>query len=197
MKTWKVIARPIVSVVSKPVCAETPEEAVRIIDELIDWDGLFQDVGCQYAVESTNLYQPRPTHRRTLGDVGCQYAVESTNFADDFDCFIVDPVGADGEVDTENAVWLKGDGKTQFYPAQASKIVLWHVHDRGYVVNVMEDGEVVHEYTAGNSPLDSQVYVFPDEGLSWAMLRQFAEQTAHEIARERNIPPQNVYEDEQ
>jgi len=122
MKKWRVIAQPIVTAVARTVEAESPEAAIEIVEQRIDWCDLFRRLG-----------------QRSM--------IVSTDFADDFDCFIVDPVGEDGEPDTENAVWFKADGVTRFKPTgQSNKFVLWHTH---------------------------------------------------EIARERNILPQNVYEGEQ
>ncbi len=47
------------------------------------------------------------------------------------------------------------------------------------------DEEVI--YRAGNSPLDSQVYVSAEEGVGKKEMKQCAEDTAKELAEEREL----------
>jgi hypothetical protein len=64
----------------------------------------------------------------------------------------------------------------------------------GYGVQVIDGGEFVHEYTAGNCQQESQAVVALSSlnVVKLAQLRRWAKQTAGEIAQERNIPPCRV-----
>jgi len=64
------------------------------------------------------------------------------------------------------------------------RCVRYAVHRVGYVVRVLEEGRIIYEYSAGNSPSDSQVYVAAGDGLPESVLREYARQTAEELARE-------------
>ena len=56
----------------------------------------------------------------------------------------------------------------------------------GYVVQVIDNGEVISEYTAGNSQQDSQAFIAPGSpgAVSRSQLRRWAKQTAEEMAEE-------------
>lgn len=75
------------------------------------------------------------------------------------------------------------------------KHIIWGATEYGYSVQTIDDGEIVDEYTAGNNRCDSQSYVDLDSpnALPLATMRQFAEQTANEIAADKGIT--NVSED--
>ena len=61
--------------------------------------------------------------------------------------------------------------------------VIYQADEWGYTVAVVEEGRIVHEYSATNNPLDSQGPVLA-EGVSLETLQRWAEQTAREIAEE-------------
>lgn len=60
----------------------------------------------------------------------------------------------------------------------------------GYCVQVIDDGEVAYEYTAGNHQKDSAMAVAPGSpgAMTLAQLKCAAKRTAEEIAEERGIP---------
>lgn len=66
----------------------------------------------------------------------------------------------------------------------------------GYAVKVMENNKVVDEYTAGNSPRCSQTYVDPKDGLPLSRMREFAKQTAEEMAGDAPVEYSNDLEGE-
>ena len=63
------------------------------------------------------------------------------------------------------------------------RAVIYQADEWGYTVAVVEEGRIVHEYSATNNPLDSQGPVLA-EGVSLETLQRWAEQTAREIAEE-------------
>ena len=85
-KKYRVIAKSVVTVGLSPVIADSPQEAVDVASDKVDWYALFAS---------------------RQGD-----GVTSTEYGEEFHGFIVDPIGEDGEPDCENAVWLEGDGET-------------------------------------------------------------------------------------
>jgi hypothetical protein len=60
----------------------------------------------------------------------------------------------------------------------------------GYCVQVIDGGEVVYEYTAGNHQKESQAVIDPSSprAVKHGQLKRWARQTACEIANERGIP---------
>ena len=64
----------------------------------------------------------------------------------------------------------------------------------GYSVQVVDGGEIVHEYTAGNHQFESQVVTSPRSrnAVKLSQLRRWAKQTACEVATERGIPSNRV-----
>ena len=64
----------------------------------------------------------------------------------------------------------------------------------GYAVQVVDGGEIVHEYTAGNHQLESQAVTSPRSrnAVKLAQLRRWAGQTAGEIAQNRGIPASRI-----
>jgi hypothetical protein len=87
---YRVIAKAVVNVATKePLTAGSPREAADLACDGIDWYRLFD-----------NAHRNRPTG---LG-------IEWTDFGEEFVLFVVDPIGPDGQPDTDNAVWLNPDG---------------------------------------------------------------------------------------
>ena len=64
----------------------------------------------------------------------------------------------------------------------------------GYCVQVIDDGMVVYEYTAGNCQTESKAVIDPDSSVavSRSQLRRWAKQTADQIAEERGVPLSRV-----
>jgi len=64
----------------------------------------------------------------------------------------------------------------------------------GYCVQVLDGGQVVYEYSAGNCWKDSPTVI--DPGSPYAVrryrLRAWAKSTAGQIAKERGIPPKQI-----
>ena len=70
-------------------------------------------------------------------------------------------------------------------------------YSQGYQVQVMDDnGSIIDDYMAGNSQRCSQTSVEADKGLDLATLWKFAEQTAKEMADEREVDHAFVYRDD-
>ena len=66
--------------------------------------------------------------------------------------------------------------------------VTYSVSASGYTVTVIDSqGNAVHEYNAGNSPLESSAVV-SEGGLPVETLEQYAIQTAQELAEEYGEP---------
>lgn len=76
------------------------------------------------------------------------------------------------------------------------KFVQWHLTGTGYGVTVY-DGECqpIHEYTAGDHPLDSQSVAPKGRKLPKRTLIKFAKQTAGELADEYEIPHARISRD--
>ena len=64
----------------------------------------------------------------------------------------------------------------------------------GYCVHVIDGGEIVYEYTAGNHQRESQTSVDPrsPNAVNLRQLKRWARQTADQIAEERGIPANQV-----
>jgi len=74
------------------------------------------------------------------------------------------------------------------------KNVIYAANDQGYCVQVIDDGTVIYEYTAGNCPTESQAVLNPDSSgaVSRSQLRRWARETADQIANEWRIPLNRV-----
>ena len=64
----------------------------------------------------------------------------------------------------------------------------------GYCVQVLDGGQVVHEYSAGNCWQESQTVIAPvsQNAVKLRQLKRWAKQTAGEIAKERGIPAKQI-----
>jgi hypothetical protein len=64
----------------------------------------------------------------------------------------------------------------------------------GYRVQVIDGGDIVYEYAAGNHQTESQTFVAPrsPNAVKLQQLKRWAKQTACEIAHARGIPAQRV-----
>jgi hypothetical protein len=64
----------------------------------------------------------------------------------------------------------------------------------GYTVQVIDGGQVVYEYSAGNCQKESQTIVDPGSpgAVRLSQLKRWARQTAREIANERGIPAERI-----
>jgi hypothetical protein len=67
-----------------------------------------------------------------------------------------------------------------------ARVVTWGATDRLYRVECidMNDGHPVEDYVAGNGYGDSQAVVEPERGVGLEQMREWAEQTAREMAEE-------------
>jgi hypothetical protein len=72
--------------------------------------------------------------------------------------------------------------------------VLYAATRLGYCVQVMQGGEIVHSYSAGNCGKESQTVVAPrsPNAISLRQLTRWAKQTAGHIAKERGIPVDRI-----
>ena len=64
----------------------------------------------------------------------------------------------------------------------------------GYCVQVIDGGEVIHEYTAGNHQKESQAVIDSSSprAVKQGQMKRWAKQTAGEIASERGIPAKGI-----
>ncbi len=64
----------------------------------------------------------------------------------------------------------------------------------GYCVQVLDGGQVVYEYTAGNCWKESSSIIDPKSphAVRRHQLRCWSRQTAGQIAKERGIPPKQI-----
>ena len=60
----------------------------------------------------------------------------------------------------------------------------WAASARRYQVQVIDGGEIIEEYEAGNSGMCSQTYVAPEDGVGVKNMREWAEITAKQMAGE-------------
>lgn len=74
------------------------------------------------------------------------------------------------------------------------RAVIYAATRSGYCVQVIDGGEVVYEYTAGNHQRESQTAVNPcsPNAVRLSQLKRWAKQTAGEVANEREIPAKRV-----
>jgi hypothetical protein len=72
--------------------------------------------------------------------------------------------------------------------------VIYAATRRGYSVQVIDGGEIVYEYSAGNCGKESQTFIAPGSpnAIGLRQLKRAAKQTAEEIAKERGIPIKQV-----
>jgi len=78
------------------------------------------------------------------------------------------------------------------------KAVTWYVNRYGYHIEVIDGGQTIHEYFAGNHPHDSAEVLDAEDLLAVpeSQLREFAQSTAVQIAEEFNIPLSCIEESE-
>jgi len=74
------------------------------------------------------------------------------------------------------------------------KSVIYAASDCGYCVQVIDGGQTIYEYTAGNHQGDSQTFVNPrsPNSVRLRQLKRWAKQTADQIAEERGIPANQI-----
>lgn len=72
--------------------------------------------------------------------------------------------------------------------------VIYAATSFGYCVQVIKNGEVIYEYTAGNHRCESQTIVDPKspQAVKLPQIKRWAKQTAREIANERGIAPGRI-----
>lgn len=91
----------------------------------------------------------------------------------------------------------KRDRKFVAYRYRACVCILWAAAPGGYRVQVVVDGKVVEDYSAGNCRFESQTYVPVGSANAWSVkeVRWGAKRTAEEFARQRNLPKSAICED--
>ena len=64
----------------------------------------------------------------------------------------------------------------------------------GYCVQVIDGGEVIYEYSAGNHQKESQIFMDPrsPKAVKQGQLKRWAKQTAGEVANEWGIPAKRI-----
>jgi hypothetical protein len=72
--------------------------------------------------------------------------------------------------------------------------VLYAATRYGYCVQVIDGGQIVDEYSAGNCWQESSSVIDPScpHAVPVPQLKHWAKQTAREIARERKIPAKQI-----
>ena len=73
--------------------------------------------------------------------------------------------------------------------------IIYRVSKKGYWVLVFDTaGNAIHNYTAGNCHFDPQAYVSPGspEAVPLNQIKEFAKQTASEIAGEFDVPESRI-----
>lgn len=67
--------------------------------------------------------------------------------------------------------------------------IAWAANHRGYTVSVLNVNETVYEYNGGNCPWESTSYIDPadKDAIPLKRLRQYAKQTARELAEEYGL----------
>ena len=75
--------------------------------------------------------------------------------------------------------------------------VLYAADKDGLTVRIMNGSNTIDEYNSGNSPQDSKAWVHPSDPIAVpvAKLRQYARDTAIEMAAEYGLPKKLVSED--
>jgi hypothetical protein len=74
------------------------------------------------------------------------------------------------------------------------RTIIYADTDQGYGVQVIDDGNIAYEYTAGNCQTESQTVLAPGSpgAVSRSQLRRWAKETADQIANEWRIPLNRV-----
>lgn len=77
-------------------------------------------------------------------------------------------------------------------------VIGWKADEWDYDVSVIDanTSRLIYKYTAGNSPWDSQQSVAAESGVGEAQLREWARETAEEIADELDLPQNVIFEEE-
>lgn len=77
------------------------------------------------------------------------------------------------------------------------KTVSWGANKYGYTVQVWDGGQCVQDYSAGNNRHESSERISPDSpnAAPLTQLREWAIQTANEMAQEFDVPADQVSED--
>jgi len=81
---------------------------------------------------------------------------------------------------------------------KAHLVIGWKADEWGYDVVVTDTDEMsaIYRYSASNSPWDSKQWVGVEHGVGEARLREWAQETAAEIADEIGLPQSVVFEEE-
>lgn len=72
----------------------------------------------------------------------------------------------------------------------------WTADKWRYVVRIYEAGRCIYSYWAGNSRHDSGQTVALNRGLKIGEMREYAQRTAEEMAKELGLEPDCVFEEE-
>ena len=72
--------------------------------------------------------------------------------------------------------------------------VIYAATGYGYCVQVIDGGEVVYDYSAGNHQMESQAFVDPrsPNAVRLPQLKRWAKQTAVEVSNEWGIPADRI-----
>jgi hypothetical protein len=73
---------------------------------------------------------------------------------------------------------------------QFNKAIAWYANRYGYHIDVIVNGKIVSDYSAGNHPSDSEEFLEPSDpaAVPEPKLREFAVSTAQQLAEEFNVP---------
>ena len=76
----------------------------------------------------------------------------------------------------------------------SSRNIIFAATRFGYIVQVLDAGDIAYEYSAGNCSQESQTFIEPGSlnAVSRRQLNIWAKQTAGEIAKAQGIPPGRV-----
>ena len=71
-----------------------------------------------------------------------------------------------------------------------NKAIEWYANRYGYHIDVIVNGKIAHDYSAGNHPNDSEETLEPSDpfAVPESQLREFAVSTAAQMAEEFNVP---------
>ena len=74
------------------------------------------------------------------------------------------------------------------------RTIIYAATSKGYCVQVIDGGQIIYEYVAGNHPKESTAIIDPSStnAVKLSQLRRWAKQTADQIAEERGIPLNRV-----
>jgi hypothetical protein len=78
----------------------------------------------------------------------------------------------------------------------AMKAITWYANRYGYHIDVIINGKIAHDYSAGNHPYDSEEVLEPTDPIAIPeeQIRVFAVSTAKQLAEEFNVPVQDIEE---